>query len=127
MGELSEIPASSHDPVEMERTVYGLGDTWRHWSYFINYNSAEVIVVNDIKPCNAAGYEVTPDVAGFFMPGDDSGICADPVYFGGNNLAHEMGHSFGLGHNNTNINNVMYETTAGNETLLDADEVDKFE
>ena len=61
------------------------------------------------------------------MPGDDSGICADPVYFGGNNLAHEMGHSFGLGHNNTNINNVMYETTAGNETLLDADEVDKFE
>ena len=41
------------------------------------------------------------------MPGTDSGICSDENYFGGNNLAHEMGHRCGLVHNNANVDNVM--------------------
>ena len=124
---LSTIPASTHDPLKMERVGDHLEDTWYHWSYFINYDSAEVIIVSDIIPCDANGHEVSPDTAGFFMPGTDSGICADEIYFGGNNLAHEVGHSCGLSDVTSGQDRVMYWTTAGNETLLTQSEAAAYE
>jgi len=41
--------------------------------------------------------------------------------------AHELGHSVGLPHRDNNINNLMYFSSAGNETLINATECSKFE
>ena len=111
----------------MERVGGGLQDTWGHWSYFINYDTAEVIIVSDVVPCNAQQQYVPPDVAGFSNTGTKYEICLEQGDVNGNTLAHEVGHSCGLGHNTSNIDMVMYPTTAGNETLLTKSEAAAYE
>jgi len=124
---LSTIPASTHDPMRMQRVPGELLDTWFHWSYFINYDSAEVVIVSDVIPCDANGNQVYPDTAGFSETGIKYKICLEQGDVNGGTLAHEVGHSCDLGHNNANVDNVMYESTAGNETLLTQSEAAAFE
>jgi hypothetical protein len=125
---LSTIPAGTHDPMKMQRVPgVGLLDTWNHWSYFINYDSAEVVIVSDVIPCDANGNQVYPDTAGFSQTGTKYAICLEQGDVNGSTLAHEVGHSCGLGHNNANVDNVMYESTAGSETLLTQSEAAAFE
>jgi hypothetical protein len=125
---LTEIPASTHDPMNMERKADGnLYDTWNHWSYFINYDSAEVIIVTDVRPCNANQQFVPPDTPGFSHTGVMYEICLEDDDVNGNILAHEAGHSCGLPHNNSHLDMVMEESTDGNETLLTQSEAAAFE
>jgi len=129
---LSTIPASTHDPVRLlSDGSGGLDDEdwdhWDDWSYFINYDSAEVIIVDDIFICDISENYTGPDVRGESKPNIKYQIFLESSNVDGNTLIHEIGHSCGLPHNNANINNVMYETTAGNETLLTDSEAAAFE
>lgn len=100
---LSEIPASTHDPVRLlSDGSGGLDDEdwdhWDDWSYFINYNSAEVIIVDDIFICDINEQYQGPDAKGCSLPNIKYQIFAEYYSFSGNVLAHELGHSCGLEH-----------------------------
>lgn len=65
--------------------------------------------------------------AGFSNTGTKYEICLEQGQVNGSTLAHEVGHSCGLDDVSSGLDRVMYETTAGNETLLTQSEATAYE
>jgi len=121
---LSTIPASTHDPVYLLQSTYD--DNWGDWSYFRDYDSSEVIIVEDLTPADAQKIYLPPDIKGISKGGIMYDILLDDSFFIGEVLAHEVGHSCGLGHNTSNQDMIMF-SGGTNRTLLTESEASGFE
>jgi hypothetical protein len=121
---LITIPASTHDPVYLLQSTYE--DKWGDWSYFRDYDSSEVIIVEDLTPADAQKIYLPPDIKGISKGGVMYDILIDDSFFIGEVLAHEVGHSCGLGHNTSNQDMIMF-SGGTNRTLLTESDASGFE
>ncbi|MHC4568839.1 MAG: hypothetical protein ACYTE3_24135, partial [Planctomycetota bacterium] len=117
--------ASTHDPIYIKRTGsypnYEYDDSWGDWAHWKNSNKDVSVIDGMIIICDA-NKNTLDTWAGCYWEGhiavNDSSLDC---------LVHELGHKCGLDDTNNNIDHVMYESTAGNESLLTQSEADNFE
>jgi hypothetical protein len=131
-GAMTTIPAGGHDPLDMElRGVPGdfsVHDTWGHKAYFLDHpNARNVIIVNDIRGCDAAG-NLIRDVLGFAEFYKYRIFLQEPSFTAAT-FAHELGHNCDLPDLATlgEENRVMWYRSGGNANLLTQEEAKKYD